>query len=130
MYSAVWKREGFILPHYDTYVEVGPYPFAERYAIKNGEGPGGWYLVWIPQPVDTGRTFFRRKGGAVKPPVGHEGRWALSSMRRNVGLASGSWEGAASPFMRLAEHLGARFALGTSKAYLVGDNPTCSFSTL
>ena len=39
-------------------------------------------------------------------------------------------EGCSSSFMRLAQHLTFRFALGASNAFLVGENPTCSVPAL
>ena len=38
--------------------------------------------------------------------------------------------GCSPPFMRLAEHLTFRFALGASNLCLVGKNPTCSVPAL
>ena len=39
-------------------------------------------------------------------------------------------DAASSPFMRLAQHLTARFALGASNVCPVGEKPTCSVPTL
>ena len=57
---------------------------------------------------------------------------ALSSISKKVGTRCRSpsyerlLEGCRSPFMRLAIHLTALFALGAINVCLVGENPTCS----